>query len=375
MRVAINTGFLLSGYSETSEHFIQEVLKYLTNKFPAHEFIFMSDKVVNTSFAFSANVTSIAIGSSPKHPFFLKYWYDIKLPRILKKYRADVFVSFNGLCSLTARIPQCVVIIDPVILYFSSVVRKSYSFFYKRYVPKFLQKAKQIASISEFSKQEMINRYKIEKEKISVVYGAPRGIFKPVQADIAEFIKEKYTAGTEYFLCTDSAQPEKNLVSLLKAFSIFKKRQKSNIKLVLAGGSVRKRSSFIEHLKNYKYREHVVILGDLTDDEVAEIMASAYAFIYPAELEAGFPLSILEAMECHIPVITSLHSPMTEIAKDAALYADTKNVEDLADKIMLIYKDENLRKEVIEKGKIIASQYSWEKTAELLWQTILKAVY
>jgi len=67
-------------------------------------------------------------------------------------------------------------------------------------------------------------------------------------------------------------------------------------------------------------------------------------------------------------------SSMEEIAKDAALYADAKNFEDIAGKMMLIYKDEKLRKELIEKGKIIAARYSWQRTAELLWQSILKAV-
>jgi len=79
-------------------------------------------------------------------------------------------------------------------------------------------------------------------------------------------------------------------------------------------------------------------------------------------------------MKCHVPVLTSLNSSMEEIAKDAALYADAKNFEDIADKMMLIYKDEKLRKEIIEKGIAIAELYSWQRTADLLWQSILKAV-
>jgi glycosyltransferase involved in cell wall biosynthesis len=95
--------------------------------------------------------------------------------------------------------------------------------------------------------------------------------------------------------------------------------------------------------------------------------------IYPSLLE-GFGVPVLEAMGCHVPVITSGNSAMQEIAKEAALYADPNDYNDIADKMMLLYKDENLRKGLIKKGKEIVTQYSWDKSAELLWQSILKAV-
>jgi len=94
--------------------------------------------------------------------------------------------------------------------------------------------------------------------------------------------------------------------------------------------------------------------------------------VYPSLLE-GFGVPVLEAMRSEVPVITSLNSSMQEIAGDAALYADPKNYQDIADKMMLLYKDEDLRKELVQKGKKIVTQYSWNRTADLLWQTILKA--
>ena len=113
--------------------------------------------------------------------------------------------------------------------------------------------------------------------------------------------------------------------------------------------------------------------GYLEEEELVKIVGSAYALVYPSLLE-GFGVPVLEAMQCDVPVITSANSSMQEIAKDAALYADANNYTDIADKMMLLYKDENLRTELIQKGKLVVQQYSWDKTAELLWQTILKAV-
>ena len=373
MRIAVNTRFLLSDYLEGYGYFTFEIFKYLTNRYPEHQFIFIFDRPYDKRFIFAPNITPIVIGPPARHPLIWKYWYDVKIPVLLKKYKADVFVSADGLCSLTTKVPQCLVVHDLAFLHYPSHIKKSQLIFFKRYVPKFLNKAKSIATVSQFSKQDILHHYKTDPRKINVVYSAAKEIFKPVAIEMAEETKNKYANGMEYFLYVGAIHPRKNLLNLLKAFSIFKKRQKSNIKLILAGRLAWKYEFFIQNLKKYKYREDVIMLGYLCEDELVKIMASSYALVYPSLLE-GFGVPVLEAMKCNVPVITSSHSSMEEIAKDAALYAAAENFEDIAENMMRIYKDENLRKELIEKGKIIALQYSWQRTAELLWQSILRAV-
>ncbi|MFI5188153.1 MAG: glycosyltransferase family 4 protein [Chitinophagales bacterium] len=373
MRIAVNTRFLLPDYLEGYGYFIFETFKYLVNKYPEHQYIFIFDRPFDKRFIFSPNIIPVVTGPPARHPILWKYWYDIKIPSLLKKYKADVFVSADGMCSLTTRLPQCVVIHDLAFLHYPSHIKKSHLLFLKKYIPKYLQKANVVATVSEFSKKDILSNYRINADKINVVYNAAKEIFKPVSDHISEAIKKEYTGGAEYFLYVGAIHPRKNLVNLLKAFSIFKKRQKSNIKLVLAGRLAWKYDSFILDLKKYKYRHDVMLLGYLAEEELVKITGSSYALVYPSLFE-GFGVPVLEAMKCNVPVITSSGSSMQEIAGDAALYADAKNFEDLADKMMLIYKDENLRKQLIDKGKSIASEYSWPKTAELLWQSILKAV-
>jgi len=313
-------------------------------------------------------------GPPARHPLLWKYWYDVKIPAVLKKYAADVFVSADGFCSLITKVPQCIVVHDLAFLHYPSHMKRSHLFFLKKYTPKYLQKAKAISTVSEFSKKDILHNYNVDADKINVVYNAAREIFKPAPRDIKEVIREKYTSGREYFLYVGAIHPRKNLVNLLKAFSVFKKRQKSNLRLVLVGRLAWKYDSFIMDLKRYKYKHDVLLLGYLGEEELVKIIASAYALVYPSLFE-GFGVPILEAMKCDVPVITSANSSMQEIAKDAALYTDPEKFESLAEKMMLIYKDENLRKQLIEKGKLIALDYSWQRTAELLWQSILKAVY
>ncbi|TMI78980.1 MAG: glycosyltransferase family 4 protein, partial [Bacteroidetes bacterium] len=268
---------------------------------------------------------------------------------------------------------QCLVLHDLAFVHYPAHIRKSHYIFYKRYVPKFVKKAKAIATVSEFSKRDIVDHYKVDPDKIDVVYSAAKDIFKPVSAAVKEQVKNQYTDGKEYFLYIGAIHPRKNLVNLLKAFSVFKKRQKSSFNLVLAGRLAWKYDSFIQNLKRYKYRDDVIMLGYLSEDELVKITGSGYALVYPSLLE-GFGVPVIEAMKCCVPVVTSSHSSMEEIAGDAALYADANDPDDIADKMMLVYKDEKLRDHLIRKGDAIAKKYSWQRTADLLWQSIQKAV-
>jgi glycosyltransferase involved in cell wall biosynthesis len=373
MIIAVNTRFLLVDYLEGYGNFIYETFRRITEQHPEHEFIFIFDRPYDKRFLFSNNIKTVVTGPAARHPLLWKLWYDIKVPVILKRYKVDVFVSCDGFCSLGTKVPQCLVVHDLAFLHYPSAIKKSHLLFYKRYTPKFLGKAISIATVSEFSKKDIIAQYGTDAKKINVVYNGVKEIFNPINNDAKATIKNKYTDGKEYFIYAGSIHPRKNLITLLKAFSVFKKRQQTNMKLVLAGRLAWQYESFEKDLKSYKYRNDVVLTGYVEDAVLADIIGAAYAQVYPSLFE-GFGVPVLEAMRCDVPVITSADSAMQEIAKDAALYADANSHTDIANKMMLLYKDENLRKELILKGRQIVKQYSWDKTATLLWQSIVKVM-
>lgn len=372
MVIAVNTRFLLADYLEGYGNFIYETFKRITKTYSEHQFVFIFDRPYEERFVFGENVKAVVTGPAARHPLLWKLWYDVKVPSVLKKYNADVFVSCDGFCSLYTKVPQCLVLHDLAFLHYPAAIKKSHLLFYKRYVPKFLSKASSVATVSEFSKQDIVAHFKTDAAKINVVYNGIKEIFKPADNEEKAATKNKYTDGKEYFLYAGSIHPRKNLINLLKAFSVFKKRQQTNMKLVITGRLAWKYESFKESLKSYKYRNDVVMTGYVEENELVRIVGSAYGLVYPSLFE-GFGVPVLEAMQCDVPVITSADSAMQEIAKDAALYADAASHTDIADKMMLLYKDENRRKELIQKGRQIVRGYSWDRTAELLWQTILKA--
>jgi glycosyltransferase involved in cell wall biosynthesis len=337
MKIAVNTRFLLNDYLEGYGYFIYETFKRITKNHPEHEFIFIFDRLFDKRFIFSPNIKSVVTGPPARHPLLWKLWYDVKVPAVLKKYNAEIFVSCDGFCSLTTNTPQCMVMHDLAFLHYPSFIKKSHLLFYKRYTTKFLNKAKSVATVSEFSKQDIIAHYKTPADKIDVVYNAAKEIFHPLSNEEKEATKKKYTGSKEYFVYAGAIHPRKNLINLLKAFSRFKKRQQTSMKLILTGRLAWKYESFTKSLKTYKYRNDVVMTGYLDEEELIKVIGSAYALIYPSFFE-GFGVPVLEAMRCEIPVITSADSSMQEVAKDAALYADPNSFNDIADKMMKFIK-------------------------------------
>jgi glycosyltransferase involved in cell wall biosynthesis len=372
MRIAVNTRSLLPGYPEEYGYFLYETFRLITKNHPEHEFIFIFDRPWHPQFIFAPNVKPVLTGPATRHPLVSKIWYDIRVPALLKKVKADVFISADGTCSLTTRVPQCLVVPNLAFLHYPSFYKKSHLLFYKRYVPKWLAKAQLVATLSEFTKKDILAHYKTDAGKIDTVFSAPRKIFCPVSREEKEVVKNKYTNGKEYFVYAGCIHPQKNLVNLLKAFSVFKKRQQTNLKLVLAGRLAREYPSFTKSLTTYKYKNDVVMTGWLEEGELVKVMGSAYGLIDLSLFDESVR-SVLEAMRCEVPVITSMNSAMQEIAGDAALLANVDDHTDIAEKMMRLYKDENGRNELIRKGIQVVRQYSWDKTAELLWQSIQKA--
>ena len=373
MIIAVNTRFLLKDRLEGYGYFAKEILERVVRSHPEHQFYFLFDRPFEREFVFSSNVYPLVVSPEARLPLLWKYWYDIKVPLVLKRIKADVFVSTDGYCSLTAKIPQCLVIHDLGFLHYPETYKKSHVSFLKRNTSKFLKKAKRVVTVSEFSKNDIIKNYKTPSEKIDVVYNGVKEKFQPLVVEEKIRMKQKYTGGKEFFMYVGAIQPRKNLINLLKAFSIFKKRLQSNMKLVLAGRMQWKNEEFYRLLKTYKYRDDVVLTGYLPEEELSLLLGSAYALVYPSLFE-GFGVPVIEAMKCHVPALTSRGSSMEEIAIDGAMYFDANNHADIADKMMLIYKDETLRNKLIENAKLVVEKYNWEKSSELFWQSILKTI-
>ena len=369
MRIAINAIFLQKDRLEGYGHYVKEVFSRMVMQHPEHEFILVYDRPHNEEFNFGSNITSIIVSPAARHPLAFKYWYDVKAPLALRSLKPDVWVQPYGFCSLSTGIPQVLLVHDLAFKHYPKFVSWYHRLYYQQFTKKFIAKAKTIVTVSAFTKTDLIKQYAVRDEKIHIVHGAAGKWFHPVPWQVKEDVKDSFADGREYFLFTGGIHPRKNLITLLKAFSLFKKWQKSNMKLLVAGRLAWQYDDIVQKLKTYKYRDDVVLLGYLPDEQLARVTASAYALVYPSYFE-GFGLPIVEAMQSEVPVITSNTSSMPEIGGDAALYADPNDPEAIAKHMLNLYKDEALRSGLIEAGKLQAAKFSWDTAAQLLWKII-----
>ena len=368
MRIAVNPGSFKSHQGDNNKNLFTNILLPLAFSQPKSTFIFLFDTPPSEAIHFPENAISAVIGPEAKSPVKNKIWYQLKIPMALKKYKADIFITTNY-CSLKTKIPQLLISPDLAFINQPSFVNKKHLSFYKKYTPLFLDKARTIVVHSLFSKNQLIDSYKINEKKINVFPLEPDNDFIPLEYEEKESIKERYAEGNEYFIYKGFIGQQQNLMNLIKAFSAFKKRQKSKMQLIITGTPGIGYEEFLASLKGYRFKKELKILGDVTKMEITKITASAYAMVYvpPFETSSAVPL---QAMKCDVPVIASSIGALPEFCGDAALYADPADFKNIAENMMLIFKDEKRRKEFIEKGRERIKKCNWDKSALLVWKSI-----
>lgn len=364
--IAVNTRFLIKNKLEGIGLFTYESLKRITCAHPEIDFYFLFDRKFDNGFLFAENVKPVVLFPPARHPFLWWWWFEISVANFLRKTKPDLFLSCDGYACLKSETPQVLVMHDLAFEHFPQYVSPFTAKYYKHFMPRFAQKAKRIATVSEFSKKDISERYKISPEKIDVVYNGAKEVYKPVDDVVKAKVKAKYTEGKNYFICVSSIHPRKNIKKLLLAFEKFKAEIGSDFQLLLVGRKAWNFSEVEEVHAQMKFKNDVKLLGHIAPDELGEIVASAFAMVYVSLFE-GFGIPIVEAMSCHVPVITSSVSSMPEAAGDAALLVNPDSIDEISSAMKKITEDAELRNSIIEKGKTQIKKFSWDLTSEKLW--------
>jgi glycosyltransferase involved in cell wall biosynthesis len=292
---------------------------------------------------------------------------------MLRKYKADLFLSTDGLCSLSTKVPTCLVMHDLAFEHYPQHLKLSHRLYLQHWSPRFARKATRIVTVSEYSRKDIAQRYKIFPEKIDITYNGAHDAYRPLTWEEREAVKAEYTGGTEYFVFAGALHPRKNVVVLLQAFIKFKKRQRSPIKLVIVGRMAWKFKELAALRQTMPFKEDVVWAGYMDVDKLSRVIGAAYALTYPSLFE-GFGIPILEALKCGVPAVVSNTSSMPEVAGDAALLVDPTDVSDIAEKMGLIYRDEALRNRLVAAAAIQAAKFDWDASAAQLWESMMKCV-
>jgi glycosyltransferase involved in cell wall biosynthesis len=373
MRIAVNTRLLLKGKLEGIGWFTFETLIRMTQNHPEHEFIFIFDRPYDPDYVFSDNITPVVIGPQARHPLLFYIWFDFQIPKVLKKYKADLFLSPDGYLSLRTKVPQLAVIHDINFVHRPDDLPWLIAKYYNYFFPKFARIAKRIATVSFYSKEDIARSFKIDYDKIDVVYDGINQIFEPLPEKEKTKIRKKYTGGTEYFLFVGALHPRKNVSGLLQAFDSFKGETTNNIKLMIVGGEMHKTGDIFETYENMRFKNDVVFTGRVSTDELHDIFGAALALTFVPFFE-GFGIPVVEAMSAGVPVICSNTTSIPEVGGNAVVYADPMKIDQITDAMIKLANDKDLRKELIEKGFEQKNKFSWDETANLLWQSIKRAL-
>jgi glycosyltransferase involved in cell wall biosynthesis len=373
MRIAVNTRLLLKGRLEGIGWFTYQTLERIVKGHPEHEFIFFFDRPYDPMFVFAPNVTPVVVHPQARHSILFYIWFEWSIPYLLRKYKADLFLSPDGHGSLRAKIPTCLVIHDLAFEHYPEHFISSHRRYWRHFTPLFAKKATRIATVSTFSKNDISEKYSIPKDKIDVVYNGAHEEYKPLTHDEREIVKKEYADGCEYFVFAGALHPRKNIVNLLKAFISFKKRQKTNMKLVIAGRFAWKYDEVEQMQAEMPFKDDVKWVGYMNVDELSKIIGAAYALVYASIFE-GFGIPILEALQCDVPAIISNTSSMPEVGGDAALLVDPSDPEDIANKMHQLYKDEALRAKLIVNARQQIKKFDWNNTANKLWNSMINCL-
>jgi glycosyltransferase involved in cell wall biosynthesis len=373
VQIVVNTRLLLRNRLDGMGWFSYQTLKRITQKNPDVHFVFLFDRDFDEEFIFSDNITPMAVSPQARHPFLYYAWLQSSVKNILNRMKPDLFLSPDGLLALGAKCRQLPVIHDINFLHYPKDSKWLTSKYYNHYFPKFAREAARIATVSEFSKKEISSHYSVDPGKIDVVYNGIHPFFKPLDEAAKQKTREKFSYGKNYFINVGSLHPRKNIPSLIKAFAIFKKESGSDLKLVLAGPGFWGLSDIHKVLEESGVKEDVIFTGRLSDDDLALVLGSALALTFVPYYE-GFGIPLVEAMEAQVPIITSNVTSLPEVAGEAALLVNPIDINDIKNAMLRIYNEEALRKILVAKGTIQKQKFSWDKSADLLWESIVRTV-
>ncbi len=369
MIIAVNTRLLIQGKLEGIGWFTRETLSRITRDHPEHQFLFIFDRPYASEFIFSDNIIPIVLSPPTRHPFLWYIWFELQIPRILKKYKVDLFFSPDGYLSLNTRIKQLAAIHDINFAHRPKDLPWLKAKYYNHYFPLFARKAKRIVTVSYFSKEDIHRSYKIDGDKIDVVYNGVNTLYTPTSDDEKNTVKAWYSKGFDYFLFIGSLHPRKNICGLLRAYDAFRTSVESDVKLVIVGESMFKTSDIELAYEGMRYKDDVVFTGRLSNDELHQVLAAALALTFVPYFE-GFGIPVIEAMNAGVPVICSNTTSLPEVGGSAVLYVDPFSLNQIKEAMITIYQDKDIRDSLILKGFVQKDKFSWDKTAELLWGSI-----
>jgi len=373
MIIAVNARTLRRVPKDGIGWFTYEVIRRMAEAHREHRFVLFCDRKHDPLPFEGENIEYVFLKPRNIHPVIWWYWHEVQLSAGIRKINPDVLLSTDGLMPLRLNIP-CISVIHDLNHEHRPQdfppVKRSY---YRHFFPLIAKKAERVATVSDFSADDIASTYGIERKTIDVVYNGVGDVFSPPVGDEAERTRQLYTGGRPYFLFVSNFSPRKNLETLIKAYDLLRKEHGTDHVLLLAGRKLFRSAGLNRALASSPYSRDILFTGSVTPEVLRKLYGAAEVFTFVPWHE-GFGIPVVEAMRCGAPCIISDTTSLPEVSGGAALCAGPAGAGAIADAMARLVSDEALRRRLSQQGIINSQRFSWNKTAEALWNTILKTL-
>lgn len=293
-------------------------------------------------------------------------WREEYLPKMLRKQQIDLYhVPQNGI-GLPCRkfCKESVTIHDLIPYIFPETVGRGYLKEFLKEMPRIMERADAVITVSECSANDIRKIFDYPKEKIHIIKEAPEPIYRPIpQKTVKAYLSKNYGIIDDYILYVGGFGIRKNVRSLITAFYLLKKEENIPLKLVLPGKRNRDADALDLLIDALKLQDEVIFPDHIPVKDLPYFYNGAKMMVYPSIYE-GFGLPPLEAMACGTPVIAAKTSSLPEILGDGAAWFQPFDTTELAKQIHRMENSESLRRRYAHLGKSMVEKYSWEKTAK-----------
>lgn len=379
MRIAVNMRLVLPGRMDGIGWFAYETTRRLVASHPEHRFLLLFDRPCTALTSPEAdegmrkmmaaeNVETMILCPQARHPVLWWMFFELSVPMALRRWKADIYLTPDGMMPLKPQVKTLCVIHDINFEHSPDNLIPSHQRYMTHYFPRFARAATRIATVSEFSRKDIAATYGVDTSRIDVVYDGAHDHYRPHTAEEQEATRQRFAGGSPYLIFISTILKRKNLAGLLKAFDMVKEQDNHGLKLIVVGNRVWWQDELKEAYDTMRHRSDVIMLGHANPDDLAALLSASEMLVYPSLFE-GFGIPILEAMYAETAVVCSNTTSMPEVGGDAVEYVDPASPDDIARGIRQVL-DHSRRNALIERGREQRRTFSWDRTAELLWQSV-----
>jgi len=302
-------------------------------------------------------------------------WHRLRLPIPVEWFTGpvDIFHSTDFVLPPVRQARTILTVHDLTFMRLPECAEAGLRAYLNKVVPRSIERADLVLADSHSTKNDLIELLGVSPDKIEVVYAGVERRFRPMEGEIAlQRVRKRYGLDFRFILSLGTLEPRKNFTGLIEAYALMRGSRADfhtcqgmgdrGLKLVIAGGKGWLYDGVFARVEELGLENEVIFPGFVADEDLPALYNLAELFVFPSLYE-GFGLPPLEAMACGTPVVISDRPSLPEVVGEAGLMVEATDGQELARAMEQVLTDENLRREMREKGLKQAEKFTWEAAA------------